>query len=86
MRQSIGHALDPNQNEEFETGQGGLSSKSGTAEDSGRKLVQFCKDVLRFLWKEDRLSGDFNLLGVHFQMVAAATEKARLLRFSLVLG
>ena len=42
--------------------------------------------VLRFLQKEARLSQDFNVVGNSFQMIGAATEKARLPRFSFVLG
>ena len=42
--------------------------------------------VLRCLRKEARLSQYFNVVGSSFQMMAAATEKARLPRFSLVLG
>ena len=42
--------------------------------------------VLRCLRKEARLSQDFNVVGSSFQMMGAATEKARLPRFSLVLG
>ena len=33
-----------------------------------------------------RLSQDFSVVGGSFQMVGAATEKARLTRFSFVLG
>ena len=36
--------------------------------------------------KEAILSQDFNVVGSSFQMMGAATEKARLPRFSLVLG
>ena len=36
--------------------------------------------------KEARLSQDFSLVGISFQMMGAATEKARLPRFSVVLG
>ena len=36
--------------------------------------------------KETRLSQDFNEVGSSFQLIGAATEKARLPRFSLVLG
>ena len=42
--------------------------------------------VLRCLRKEARLSQDFNVVGSSFQTMGAATEKARLPRFSLVLG
>ena len=42
--------------------------------------------VLRCLWKEARLSQDFNVVGSSFQMMRAATKKARLPGFSLVLG
>ena len=42
--------------------------------------------VLRFLRKEARLSQDFNVVGSAFQIMGAATENARLPRFSLVLG
>ena len=42
--------------------------------------------VLRFLRKEARLSQYFNVVGSPFQMMGAETEKARLPRFSLVLG
>ena len=42
--------------------------------------------VLRFVRKEARLSQDFNVVGSSFQMMGAATEKARLPRFNLVLG
>ena len=42
--------------------------------------------VLRCLRKEARLSQDFNVVGSSFQMMSAATEKARLPRLSLVLG
>ena len=41
---------------------------------------------LEFLWKDTRLSQDFKVVGSSFQMMGAATEKARLPRFSLVLG
>ena len=41
---------------------------------------------MRFLRKEARLSQDFNVFESSFQMMGAATEKARLPRFSLVLG
>ena len=42
--------------------------------------------VFRFLRKDARLSQDFKVVGSSFQMMGAATEKARLPRFSLVLG
>ena len=44
--------------------------------------------VFRFLLlrKDARLSQDFKVVGSSFQMMGAATEKARLPRFSLVLG
>ena len=42
--------------------------------------------VLRFLRKEARLSQDFSVVGHSFQRMGAATEKARLPRFSFVLG
>ena len=41
--------------------------------------------VFRFLRKEARLSQDFFVVGSSFQKMGAATEKARLPRFSLVL-
>ena len=44
------------------------------------------KQVLNCLRKEARLSQDFNVVGSSFQMKGAATEKAGLPRFSLVLG
>ena len=44
------------------------------------------RSVLRFLLKEVRLSQDFYVVGSSFQMMGAATENARLPRFSLVLG
>ena len=45
------------------------------------------RHVLRCLRKEARLSQlYYNVVGSSFQMVGAATEKARLPRFSLVLG
>ena len=44
------------------------------------------KSVFRFLRKDARLSQDFKVVGSSFQMMGAATEKARLPRFSLVLG
>ena len=57
----------------------------------GRRLFkvekQFLKRyVFRFLRKDARLSQDFKVVGSSFQMMGAATEKARLPRFSLVLG
>ena len=42
--------------------------------------------VLRCLRKEARLSQYFDVVGSSFQMMGAATKKARLPRFSLVLG
>ena len=42
--------------------------------------------VFRFLRKDARLSQDFKVVGSSFQMMGAATEKARLPRFSLVVG
>ena len=39
-----------------------------------------------FLWKGARLSQDVNVVGSSFQMSGATTEKARLSRFTLVLG
>ena len=42
--------------------------------------------VLRILRKEARLSQDFSVVGSTFQMMGAATEKACLPGFSLVLG
>ena len=42
--------------------------------------------VFRLLRKEARLSQDLNVVGSSFQIMSAATEKARLPRFSLVLG
>ena len=42
--------------------------------------------VFRFLRKDARLSQDFKVVGSSFQMMGAATEKARLPRSSLVLG
>ena len=42
--------------------------------------------VLRYLRKEARLSQYFNVIGSSFKMMGAATEKARLLRFNLVMG
>ena len=42
--------------------------------------------ALRFLRKEAILSQDFSVVGSSFQMIGAATEKARLPRFSFVLG
>ena len=41
---------------------------------------------MRFFRKEARLSQDFNVVGNSFQMIGAATEKARLPRFIFVLG
>ena len=41
---------------------------------------------LDFLRKDARLSQDFKVVGSSFQMMGAATEKARLPRFSLVRG
>ena len=41
---------------------------------------------MRFLRKEAILSQDFSVVGSSFQMIGAATEKARLPRFSLFLG
>ena len=41
---------------------------------------------MRFLGKEARLSQDFSVVVSSFQMMGAATEKARLPRFSFVLG
>ena len=41
---------------------------------------------MRCLRKEARLSQDFNVVGSSFQTMGAATEKARLPRFSLFLG
>ena len=54
----------------------------------GRRLFKVEKQylkryVLRFLPKEARLSQDFNVVGSSFQMMGAATEKARLPMFSL---
>ena len=42
--------------------------------------------VFRFLWNEEKFSGDFNVVGSSFQMLATAMRKARLPRLSLVLG
>ncbi len=42
--------------------------------------------VSRFLRREARLSQDFNVVGSSFQRMGAATEKARLPRFSLIMG
>ena len=44
------------------------------------------RHVSRFLRKEARLSQDFNVVGSSFQRMGAATEKARLPRFSLIMG
>ena len=42
--------------------------------------------VLRFLRNEARLSQDLTVVGSSFQMMGAATEKARLPKLSFVLG
>ena len=48
--------------------------------------VIFKRYVLRFLRNKAKLSQYFNVVGSSFQMSGAATEKARLPRFRLVLG
>ena len=57
----------------------------------GRRLLKVEKQLWRdkfwdFLRKEARLSQYFSVVGSSFQMMGAATEKARLPRFSFVLG
>ena len=52
----------------------------------GGKAILKRSVFLRFLRREARLSQDCYVVGSSFQMSGAATEKARLPRFSLVLG
>ena len=55
----------------------------------GHRVMESNSERIRlevFMKRGKRLSQDFNVHGSSFQMSGAATEKARLPRFSLVLG
>ena len=62
-----------------------LSSENGTVEEL-RVKCNFEKIFLKiFLQNDITISDDFIVVGSSFQMLGAATEKAHLPRFSLVL-
>ena len=59
------------------------SDRRGSSLEKGNSRGFMKIYVLRFLWNEDRLSDDFNVVRSSFQIIGAATEKERLPRFSL---